>query len=127
LLAGAFKFDKAHTQVIPHKLLGYFQSYLNYVRRLICIGYGFGDIHINNVLRSWLEFARDREIEIVRPGAKCIPDFLLHLSPQVTVANSTASDYLEQYAINPLSIEEKAEKERLLSAREAMRRARGFG
>ena len=43
LLAGAFKFDSRHSQVLPLRLLEHFRSNLNYVDVLICIGYGFGD------------------------------------------------------------------------------------
>jgi len=49
LLAGAFKFDQYSTQVLPHAFLKQFQDYLLRVSRLVCIGYGCGDAHINCV------------------------------------------------------------------------------
>lgn len=52
LLAGAFKFDQRTPQVLPHAFLEQFQTYLNRVSRLICIGYGCGDTHINSALRQ---------------------------------------------------------------------------
>jgi hypothetical protein len=98
LLAGAFKFDNRESQVLPKKMLQHFQSNLAYVTTLVCIGYGFGDIHINQVIRDWLQTVSDRRIEIVSPGTKAIPGFLLHLAPQVTAWDTTATDFLDQRA-----------------------------
>jgi hypothetical protein len=80
LLAGAHKFDERGHQVLPKSMLKHFRSNLNFVTNLVCIGYGFGDLHINLALREWLEFTPERRIEIVSPGARDIPSFLLHLS-----------------------------------------------
>lgn len=91
LLAGAFKFDKRGSQVLPLRLLEHFRSNLNFVSTLICMGYGFGDIHINTILKEWLEFHADRRLEIVNPNAGGVPPFLLHVSPQVTVTKATAT------------------------------------
>lgn len=98
LLAGAYKFDPHRDQVLPKGLLKHFRSNLNYVSTLLCIGYGFGDLHINAILREWLEQVADRRIEIVSPGLKSIPSSLLHLAPQVTLVDSTATDYLDNCA-----------------------------
>jgi hypothetical protein len=95
LLAGAFKFDNRASQVLPMRMLDHFKANINWVSELVCIGYGFGDVHINSVIREWLEFAADRRIEIVSPGAKQIPPFLLHIAPQVKLTPATASDYLD--------------------------------
>jgi hypothetical protein len=91
LLAGAYKCDARHSQVLPPPLLSHFQANLNYVSTLVCIGYGFGDDHINQVIRRWLEFADARRIEIVCPGIKNIPTFLLHLTTQVTLTDCKLS------------------------------------
>jgi hypothetical protein len=96
LLAGAYKFDNHQSQVLPVRILTQFQSNLNRVTKLICIGYGFGDLHINGILRAWLEAASERRLEIVSPRAKDVPPFLLHLSKQVTLASETASAYLDR-------------------------------
>src|SRR5271155_1264017 len=79
-------------------LLSHFQTNLNYVSTLVCIGYGFGDDHINQVIRRWLEFANARKIEIVCPGIKNIPAFLHHLTTQVVLMDSSATDYLDHVA-----------------------------
>lgn len=94
LVAGTHKFDNRHSQVLPQGFLKQFEYKINFVTTLICIGYGFGDLHINQVLRDWLERSADRRLEIVCPGAS-VPSFLLHLSPQVSFFPKAASDYLD--------------------------------
>jgi hypothetical protein len=96
LLAGSFKFDNRASQVLPMRLLDYFKSHMNNVSELVCVGYGFGDVHINNVIRSWIEFSADRNIDIVSPGIKNIPPFLLHVAPQVKLSATTATDYFDK-------------------------------
>jgi hypothetical protein len=114
LLAGAFKFDERGTQVLPRSMLKHFRQNLNFVSTLICIGYSFSDLHINAVLREWLEFGSDRQIEIVDPSAREVPPFLLHLNPQVAVIASSATDYLDGHGGIVRSPSEKLEK-RLVS------------
>ena len=94
LLAGAYKYDTRRHQVLPQSLLKHFGANLNFVSRLVCIGYGFGDTHINSILREWLEFHGERTLEIVSPTAT-IPSFLLHLAPQVSVVKRPATDHLD--------------------------------
>lgn len=110
LLAGAFKFDTKRSQVLPQSLLKHFRTNINFVSTLICIGYGFGDVHINSVLREWLEFSADRHLEIVNPGAKEVPSFLLHVAPQVTIVKNAATDRLDTLAGITRSRRDKLEK-----------------
>ena len=98
LLAGAFKFDVRRSQVLPVRLLEHFRANLNFVERLVCIGYGFGDLHINTVLREWLDFSDDRSLEIVNPRIRDIPASLLHLAPQITLSQSGAADWFDSQA-----------------------------
>jgi hypothetical protein len=98
LLAGAFKFDERASQVLPQNWLSYFRYNLNFVSSLVCIGYGFGDNHINSILRSWLEASAERRLEIVSPGNPSIPPFLQHLSPHVTTTAVSATEYLDRHA-----------------------------
>src|SRR5215510_10579195 len=95
LLAGAFKFDSRRRQVLPPRLLDYFRASINHVSTLICIGYGFGDTHINQVFREWLEFNAGRKLEVVGSGTKHIPPSLLHLASQVVLRDATATEYLD--------------------------------
>lgn len=98
LLAGASKFDVRRSQVLPVRMLEHFCANLNFVDRLICIGYGFGDLHINTALREWLEASAHRGLEIVNPGIFEIPSGLLHLSPQIALSNSGAADWFDDEA-----------------------------
>lgn len=110
LLAGAYKFDEKHSQVLPHALLKQFSTNINFVSRLVCIGYGFGDLHINSVIRQWLELTSDRHLEIVNPGVTAVPSFLLHLASQVTVFNGGATEYFDSVADITRTRREKLEK-----------------
>jgi hypothetical protein len=96
LLAGAYKFDNRRSQVLPSRILDYFRSNINFVSRLVCIGYGFGDLHINQIIRDWLELDSERRLEIVGPKVNSVPLFLLHLSLQVTPVDATATDFLDK-------------------------------
>jgi hypothetical protein len=96
LLAGAYKFQSRASQVVPMKLLDHFRQHINNVSRLICVGYGFGDLHINQVIRSWLEFSAERCLVIVAPGSREIPSSLLHVAPQITLEPASASDFLDK-------------------------------
>ena len=98
LLAGAYKFDPHHSQVIPNELLSYFRADLNYLTTLICIGYGFGDRHINRVILEWLEFSGERQLIIVDPAASQVPNEFLHLAPQVELVMAECTEYLDQVA-----------------------------
>ena len=98
LLAGAYKFDKRSSQVLPNVLLTRFATRINSVTKLVCIGYGFADLHINAIIRQWLEFTSTRQLEIVNPGITEIPAFLLHLAPQVEIIPSGATEYFDSIA-----------------------------
>lgn len=126
LLSGAFKFNDRYRQVIPKKMLDYLRRYLRSVNNLIVVGCGLGDAHINNVLREWLEASKDHTIEIVGPGVRRIPLFILHLAPQVVLHDATASDFFARFSKRPLSMREKAVKELQKASRDAKRRMRGY-
>jgi hypothetical protein len=126
LLAGAFKFDRRFGQVLPALMLQHVRSHLDAVRNLICIGYGFGDAHINDILRHWLEFDAGRRMEIVSPAASAVPAMLLHLTPQVTLHAMPASRYLSQFAFTPLTASERAMAAVRALARDRTRKQQGF-
>ena len=97
-LAGAFKFQKGHSQVIPQQFLTNFEGSLNHLSTLVCVGYSFGDYHVNGAIRAWLELFDERSLVIVDPLRSQIPDAFLHLAPQVEVVTGrTATDYLDEY------------------------------
>lgn len=95
LLSGAYKFNPRGQQVLPKSMLRHFRANLNFVTNLICIGYGLGDLHVNAIIREWLELTPDRRLEIVNPSLNDIPSFLLHLAPQVKLTKSDTTDFLD--------------------------------
>ena len=107
------------------KMLAHFQQNINFVTNLVCVGYSFGDVHINSVLRQWPEFSAQRRLEIVDPFAKGVPSFLLHLSPQVIVPKNDATDYLDAKAGIERSNREKLEKRVVLRIRSFSQSERG--
>jgi hypothetical protein len=117
LLAGAYKFGAGQSQVLPKSLLKHFRANLNFVSTLVCIGYGFGDFHINSILSEWLEFSAGRHLEIVNPTAERVPPFFLHLAPQITITRSTTTDYLDTKAGISWSPRERLEKRLFAYAR----------
>jgi hypothetical protein len=126
ILAGAYKFDRRSTQVLPPSILNQFRICLNRVSHLVCIGYGCGDTHINQILREWLEFSGDRKLELVGPGTKACPPFAGHVAGQVILKDEFATDYLERYALTPLSVRERLFKAGLRRARIRRRKTKGF-
>ncbi|MCK9462854.1 MAG: hypothetical protein M0R80_24795 [Proteobacteria bacterium] len=110
LLAGAHKFDSRWSQVLPLRLMEHFRSNINYLTTLVCIGYGFGDNHINHVMRDWLEFSAERRLVIVGPDVTMVPVHFLHISPQVDLMATTATEYLDSVAGIARSKHESNEK-----------------
>ena len=49
-------------------------------------------------MRDWLEFDRDRRLEIVDPSVTDVPNPFLHIAPQVTLQKYAATDYFDEEA-----------------------------
>jgi hypothetical protein len=126
LLAGAFKFDPNVDQTLPKIYLPLFKASLNWVSELVCIGYGFGDDHVNATMRTWLEFSDNRTLVIVSPNAGAVPSPFLHLAGQVRVIDATATHFLEQYSLRPLSGDEAKMREALAGLRQDLKASRGY-
>ncbi|KPX53320.1 hypothetical protein LCH33_003677 [Pseudomonas amygdali] len=98
LLSGAQKFSETGSQVLPKSMLKHFRANIRFLEKLICIGYGFGDNHVNDVLKEWLALSSTRSIEIVSPNIKAVPPCILHLAPQVRLVRSGMTEYLDSIA-----------------------------
>ena len=109
LLTGAHKFTDRNTQIIPPEFLSQFKLNINYADHLICIGYGFGDNHINKVITEWLSF-NGRSLTIVDPFRKDVPNCIAHLSLRVTIINKRTTEYFIE-----LSDEDAVYKNNLLN------------
>lgn len=108
ILSGTHKFQDnyIHTQIVPKMLLDLFKSSLNYIDELIVIGYGFGDIHINLILREWLEFTSCRSIIIINPKQSETPSFIRHLHTQVTIQKMQSNEYFSSLPGGELTLNE---------------------
>ena len=111
LLGGMFKYQGRHEQTVPEELLGYFESTLDHLSTLICIGYGFGDAHVNEAIREWLERTTERQLTIVDPMIHGTPDSLRHLSPQIRLETMKATDYLDREGNVERSRQEELERQ----------------
>jgi hypothetical protein len=98
IVTGTFKFEPKYPQRLPSRLLDSFKAYIRFISHLVIIGYGFGDAHINLVVREWIEQNKDRRITIVDRYRTETPGFLLHVSPQVTVITKTGQEYFRSIA-----------------------------
>jgi hypothetical protein len=96
LLSGAQKFNPKYEQTLPKKMLDIFKSYINYVSHMYVVGYSFGDLHIDFIIKNWLEFSHERLLTIVSPSAK-IPYHFLHLKPQISIVPKRASEFFQEY------------------------------
>lgn len=95
LMAGVFKFTHRYPQVLPKRFLEYFRANINHVRTLVAIGYSFNDVHINEVVRTWLEFSGERSLRIVDPNRREIPPSLIHLALQISLINSKTTEFFK--------------------------------
>lgn len=126
ILAGSFKFDERSAQTLPKMFLPLFQRYLLEVNELTSIGYGFGDRHINDAVRAWLNQDASRRLIIVDPDRVKPPPEMLHLVEQLVLVGSTATDFLEQFSPQPLSDVEREIRSTLRDARLRLRDSRGY-
>ena len=110
LLAGTFKFDPRHNQVLPHDLLEHFRTHLNFIHTLVCIGYSFGDDHVNRIIRDWLELRPSRNLVVVGPSITAVPAAFLHVASQLQLSTLTTTDYLDSHAGIQRSKSEMTEK-----------------
>ncbi len=92
ILSGAHKFSPKMQQIAPPEFLAQFKSNLNYIDELVCIGYGFGDQHINEIIEEWLSFNDDNKLIIVNPYGE-VPSFLIYLIPKISIIKKRTTDY----------------------------------
>ena len=120
-LAGAFKFQDRSSQTVPNELLGHFALSLAYLSRLICVGYSFGDHHVNQAIRAWLESSETRRLTIVDPSIEHVPASLRHLAPQVELVKKNTTDYLDEAANISRPRSEEIERQFAMLTREKER------
>ncbi len=119
ILTGAFKFNEEKRKT-KFNMMTHFRDNLLQVDVLVTVGYGFADPHVNGSLRTWLEFAEARKLQIIDPFRTTIPSDFLHLAPQVTLSRKTALDFFEQFSSSPLSPIERQIRDGLSRARDVV-------
>lgn len=95
LITGALKFEEASRgRRALHVFFNKFKTDIFHADELICIGYSFGDLHINKIMSHWLRKSASHRLTIVDPFRDTIPSFLLHLKQQVSIERSSFLDFL---------------------------------
>lgn len=108
LTTGAFKFQGKRSRTRALQIFfEKFKADIFHIKELICIGYSFGDLHINSVLSDWLCSSAANRLVIVDPFCKAVPSFLLHLKKQVLIEEKTFLDFLRP---PPVTEQEKLER-----------------
>ena len=123
LLSGAHKFSEKISQIAPSEFLSLFKGNLNYANELICIGYGFGDKHIDNQFIEWMSFLKTRKLTIVNPGIKECPASMKHLSAQVNCKPIGTTDYFIELSDRKYNILDKIFRKIRFEFREKSKRA----
>ncbi|VVO02894.1 hypothetical protein [Pseudomonas fluorescens] len=96
LITGAFKFTRNNNDRRRGLTVMFdkFKSDIYHVTNLTCIGYGFGDLHINEILVKWLCSSADHKLTIVDPFITTLPSFVLHLAPQVEIIKKSFFEHV---------------------------------
>lgn len=105
LVTGAFKFQSSSGKKALKVMYERFKSAIYGVQELICVGYGFGDLHVNEVLAKWLCSSNSNRLIIVDPFCSRVPPFLLHLKRQIELQQKTFFGFMTGNAV--LSDEQK--------------------
>lgn len=120
LLSGAHKFTGKASQLAPPEFLKLFEFNINFISEITCVGYSFGDHHIDSCFRNWLSFSSDRKIVVVNPAFSnvCdIPVSYLHLSEQIEFQKIGFCEYM-------LSLDPSKDSKERAFRRELRRQAR---
>jgi hypothetical protein len=123
LLSGAHKFQNRFEQIAPKALFEIFKKILDNLNELIIIGYGFGDIHINDVLRSWI-IEESHTMIIYDPHREKIPEFLANNSNQVNIVQGGLTDFLLSINSSNETTHSKRKREFMSQVREELKKKR---
>jgi hypothetical protein len=94
LLSGAHKFKGTFDQIAPLAFLEEFKRRITTVTELDVIGYGFGDLHINQVLEQWLNTPYV-SLNIYDPHRSSIPPTLSAAADKIRILNLGLTGYLK--------------------------------
>lgn len=125
LLSGAHKFQNRFEQIAPKALFEMFKKKLNSLNELVIIGYGFGDAHINDILRFWI-VEESNKIIIYDPNRdpQDIPDFLTNNSDQVNIIQGGLTDFFLSFNSSKETANSKRKREFLSQVRKKLKEKR---
>jgi len=123
LLSGAHKFKKTFDQIAPLAFFEEFKNRMKTITELDVIGYGFGDNHINEVLRLWAE-SGVVSLNIYDPYRKSIPSFLNDVADRVYIFDSGLTGYFQQFDPPKKSFFSDTRSKMFESVRENLRKRR---
>jgi hypothetical protein len=96
IMSGKHKFSSRIQHTLDDWFLKIFRGHINYVTNLYCIGYSFGDSHINDVLYDWLSFDAGRKLTIVDPYVLDVPLTFRHIREQVSLKKMGFLEFLNE-------------------------------
>lgn len=123
LLSGAHKFKGQFDQIIPVSLLQFFTQQLKSTEQLTVIGYSFGDEHINDALKEWLE-CKSRVIEVYDPCINDIPVGFDDYKNQFTLIKGGLTDYFLKFDSSQESWITKSKREMFNTVRDNLKSRR---
>lgn len=123
LLSGAHKFKGKFDQIIPVSLLEFFTEQLKSTDHLAVIGYSFGDEHINDALKNWLE-CKSKAIEIYDPYRSDIPNGFSDYEDQFTLIKGGLTDYFMTFDSSRESWVTKSKREMFNTVRNDLKSRR---
>ena len=94
IMSGKHKFSSRLSHTMDDWFFRVFKSHINHVKTLHCVGYSFGDKHVNAILYDWLAFSVQCEIIIVNPTLKEVPFDFRHLKDQFKIEGSGFLEFL---------------------------------
>jgi len=123
LLSGANKFKGSFEQIAPGKFLEEFKERIKTVTQLDVIGYGFGDAHINDILKEWLNIP-NASLHIYDPCRSSPPPDLDEHGGKITIFNIGLTQYFYQNERKTQTLLERTRQSLREAARERLRKKR---
>lgn len=115
IMSGKHKFSKQIQHNLDDWFLKIFSGHINHVDHLYCIGYSFGDSHINDVIYKWVCFSEKRKVIIIDPHNTDVPPQFRHLKHQFSIQSMGFLEFLNRNSSieikNKVKLYEKARVE----------------
>jgi hypothetical protein len=119
LLSGAHKFQGTFDQIAPLAFLEEFKRRIAAVTELDVIGYGFGDLHINQVLERWLR-TPNVLLNIYDPKRNLTPPNVNAAAEKIRIVNLGLTGYLRGMNSSKESLFARGRRQFLEKARERL-------